>query len=196
MAENNRILRPIFSLLSDNYSSSWIQEKPINGGNTIISFDGRKNGLHDIHKLIEWGDIELSGAIGLNWLSVTEGWMTETTCHGADLFSWHYHPSGSPLFSFQDWLSFLLSDAVASCVFTRYEICLYSKKKSDSRERLVQQLRKQWKSCGSSRPNLFFLRAVSLLENIVGFEISLDTFEAALERYLSVSLLRTQVTYG
>jgi len=185
-ASKSKIFRPISELFSGDKKSLWKQEEFVNRGKNIVSIDGSKISLNDFSKMINWGDFELSGAIGLDWVSISIGGQTESECLANHLFSWHYHPVGSPLFSLQDWLTFLMSDAVVSCVFTRDGVCVYSKEESQVRDKLVEQLLKKKESLSRRCPNLFFLQAIRLLENVIGGEIQTDRFEVELGKYLDV----------
>ena len=177
---NNLLSQPVSLILPVEAFTKWKQEEPQCGEN-MVRINGNSDSLIAISKRFEWGEGELSGAVGASWMSVNEGSPSTSLCRLNATFSWHSHPSGLPIFSFQDWLTFLLSDAVISCLFTQQGIGLYLKEKHSKIALCTKHLHDIWVE-KRDRPNLFFLQAKRFLEDFVGLELFLDNPDVNLAR--------------
>ena len=172
------------SLLPKELIPVWQMESP-HCANSVIHIDGENDSLFDISQKLDWGKSEISGGIGITWLSISQGQRSEAICRPESLFTWHYHPSGSLAFSFQDWVAFLLSGALVSCLYTRNGICLFLKQEHQKRTVLVKELHDKW-SLKQGCPNLFFLEAKRLLEEFCQWNSPPDVLNSELATQLGI----------
>jgi len=182
--ENNLINQPISNLLLDTSFFLWEKEVP-QSEDRIIYIEGGNDSLLEIAKVVDWGKDEISGSIGTSWFSINQGRRSDSPCRPDSLLTWHYHPSGPLAFSFQDWLTFLLSGALASCLFTHEGICLLLKLENQERTALIEMLRSKWAQ-KQGKPNLFYLESRRLFENFLGLRLSTDISNTRFAEQLGV----------
>ena len=119
--------------------------------------------IRDMHEKLKLGSVELSGAAGPAWISVTSGTRVSAPCKRGYIFSWHYHPDGGSRFSVDDWISFVISEAQMTLLLTANHVCLYTKlHKGKCRE--VRKAINGDENSASYRPNLRLVRFTKLIQ--------------------------------
>ncbi len=184
MPASNLMSQPIASLILDESKQKWKQEQPPHDDH-IIRIDCRNDSVIDIFKMLHWGEVELSGAIGATWVSISTGSATKSYCRSEFIFNWHYHPIGSAVFSFQDWITFLVSSATTSCIFARQSIGIYVKEEHYKREYLAEKLREKWIQL-QDKPNILFLQTKHILEEFIGLGLFPEMPDAMVAERLGI----------
>jgi len=119
--------------------------------------------LEDVHSKLDLRDKELSGALGLTWISIGVGTRLSAPCKSDHLFSWHYHPDGDSRLSVGDWISFIISDAQVTLLLTINQACLYTKLHK-GRWKEISSAITGAENTSNDKPNLRFLRFMKLMQ--------------------------------
>lgn len=169
MLGNELFLRPCSFILTSDIREKWQKELPPSH-DRIIRVDTTVDSLADLAKYTCGKDMELSGAIGLDWISFETGSVASSPCSTQATFSWHSHPTGPAAFSFQDWVTFLVSDARVTCLFTPSEISLYRKRECFARATLERSIADVLSQSGNT-PFMAFIEVKRLMENHLGLNM-------------------------
>ena len=70
---------------------------------------------------------EVSGALGINWVSWSPGGRDSALADSTRIVTWHSHPPGLPFFSVEDWLTFSTSKACASVLLWGSNAAVYAR---------------------------------------------------------------------
>lgn len=163
MSVNNLASADLSWLISEQTRERWRHESVPERGE-VTSLPPAQTSLLEIASRLDFSKREAGGAIGSDWFCTVPGDVLRAPCLAGHLLTWHSHPDGDCRFSFQDWLTFLWSDAIATCLFTNHAVRTLVKQEDGQCEKLCREIR----DLSSEHPQLKRQRALRLVDSTLG----------------------------
>jgi len=139
----------------------------------VIFLPPAQTSLLEIASYLDFSKREAAGSIGHGWFCTVPGDVLRAPCLARHLLTWHSHPDGDCRFSFQDWLAFLWSDAIATCLFTVHAVRTLVKQEDGQCEKLCREIR----GISAEHPQLMRQRALRLVDSTLGHSLLACTDE-------------------